>query len=167
MMKCMYFQTFLLHLLSRCSRIPTWTAWSWWKKTTWGPLRSLPSPLASTDFLMWVALLIQQMTDSRFIRSLSYIGCFWCLPEYFWSGVCVQRGSSNGQILLGEEQRFSGQGLEKEEDFFSSIVFRLSSVFTLGRPKPSTRRGCISCSQLKPKTTLNWCGANIRENITH
>ena len=127
--KCMYFQIFLLHHLSRCSRIPTWTAWSWWKRTTWGPLRSLPSPLASTDFLMWMVLLIQQMTDSRFIRSLSYIRCFWCLPEYFWSGVCVQRGSSHGQILLGEEQRFSGQGLEKRRRFFFFNCFQV--VFCL------------------------------------
>ena len=65
----------------------------------------------------------------------------------------------------GTKILWTGSG--KKEDFFSSFVFRLSSVFTLGRLKPSTRRGCISCSQLKPKTTLNWCGANIRENITH
>ena len=128
MMKCMYFQTILLYLLSRCSKIHTWTAWSWWKRITWGPLRSLPSPLASTDFLMWVVLLIQQMANSRFIRSMSY-SIFFTLAPNFWSGIRVQRGSSHGQILLGEEQRFSGQGLEKRRRLFFFNCFQV--VFCL------------------------------------
>ena len=41
----------------------------------------------------------------------------------------MQRGSSHGQILLGEEQRFSGQGLEKRRrlSFFNffQVVFCL------------------------------------------
>ena len=52
-----------------------------------------------------------------------------CLPEYLWSGVRVQRGSSHGQILLGEEQRFSGQGLEKRRRLFFFNCFQV--VFCL------------------------------------
>ena len=147
---------FCCYILSRYLKTPTWTAWIWWKRTTWEQLRSRAYPLASTGSLMWVLSQMQRLKDWRHFRFLYvWFLLLKCLPEYLWSGVRVQRSSSNGQILLGEEQRFFGQGLEKRRRFFFSIFFRLSSVFTKGRMRLHTSRGWISCSQLKPKTTLN------------
>ena len=129
---------FCCYILSRYLKTLTWTAWSWWKKTTWEQLRSRAYPLASTGSLMWVLSQMQRLKDWRHFRFLYvWFLLFWCLPEYLWSGVRVQRSSSNGQILLREEQRFFGQGLEKRRRLFFSIF----SGYLLSLPKGGW--GCI------------------------
>ena len=80
-------------------------------------------------------------------------------------GACLYGCPAHGEILLGEEQGFCGQGLyhphllNEPLNFF----FRLSSVFSAKKLQPSTGTDCISCSQLKPKTTslLGERGQNV------